>query len=145
MAKSQPEKYRLSMAGEFGVCSELSKRGYDPSITLGNAKAVDIYVPNAKGGLSRIEVKTSRSKKIVTNVFQKYFSKTQEPHPDFWVLVYIDKENVSHYYVLTHEEMGNEQMRTNGMTTWGKTSGGVDNVPITDLADYENAWNKIPK
>lgn len=32
-------KYDIGMAGEFGVCSELYKRDYNASITLGNKKA----------------------------------------------------------------------------------------------------------
>ena len=58
------------MAGEFGVCSELHKRGYDASITLGNKKAVDIYVVTAGNRQFCIEVKTSRNPRIVTGFFQ---------------------------------------------------------------------------
>ena len=44
MAKSQAEKQRLSMEGEYCACAELLKRGHNASITMGNAKAVDIIV-----------------------------------------------------------------------------------------------------
>lgn len=145
MAKLQIEKYRLSMAGEFGVCSELYKRGYDALITLGNKKAVDVYTVTSNNRQIRIEVKTSRNAKIVTGFFQKYASPSQNPHPDFWVLVYIDKNDVSHYYVLSHQEMAAEQMRRNGMSQWAHIAKGVDNVLVKDLSNYENAWDKIPK
>ena len=138
-------KYHNGMAGEFGVCSELHKRGYDASITLGNKKAVDIYVVTAGDLQVRIEVKTSRNPRIVTGFFQKYESPTHKPHPDYWVLVYIDKNNVSHYYVLSHQEMANEQMRRNGMSQWTHIAKGVDNVLVRDLSNYESVWNKIPK
>lgn len=138
-------KYDIGMAGEFGVCSELYKRGYDASITLGNKKAVDIYVAIANDRHISIEVKTSRNTKIVTGSFQKYASPNQIPHPDYWVLVYIDKNNMSHYYVLSHQEMAAEQMRRNGMSQWAHIAKGVDNVLVRDLSIYENAWDKIPK
>ena len=138
-------KYDIGMAGEFGVCSELYKRGYDASITLGNKKAVDIYVAIANDRHISIEVKTSRNTKIVTGIFQKYASPNQIPHPDYWVLVYIDKNNMSHYYVLSHQEMAAEQMRRNGMSQWAHIAKGVDNVLVRDLSNYENAWDKIPK
>ena len=134
-------RYNIGMAGEFGVCSELYKRGYDASITLGNKKAVEI----ANDRYISIEVKTSRNTKIVTRFFQKYASPNQIPHPDYWVLVYIDKNNMSHYYVLSHQEMAAEQMRRNGMSQWAHVKNGVDNVLVRDLSNYENAWNKIPK
>lgn len=147
MATKAIKRYRVGMAGEFGVCAELFKRGYDVSMTMGNYKAVDIIVTKQGGGSARIEVKTSRSsrKTIVTGFFQKYFSKTQNPHPDFWVLVYIDQYFKSHYYVLTHDEMGQEQMIRNNMTYWHHVPKGCDNVSIKTLSRYENAWHKIPK
>ena len=142
--KNKYDKYDIGMAGEFGVCSELYKRGYDASITLGNMKAVDIYVAIANGRYISIEVKTSINTKIVTDFFKKYASPNQIPHPDYWVLVYIDKNNMSHYYVLSHQEMAAEQMRRNGMSQWAQVKKGVDNVLVRDLSNYENAWNKIP-
>lgn len=149
MALTAKEKYCTGMAGEFGVCSELYKRGYEASITMGNYKAVDIIVSPQNGRAQRIEVKTSRNKRktIVTGFFQKYASPNQIPHPDYWVLVYIDKNDVSHYYVLTHQEMATEQMRRNGMSQWAPIpkNKGVDNVLVRDLSNYESAWNKIPK
>ena len=44
MAKTQIGKQQLGMAGEFSVCAELLKRGHNASITMGNAKAVDIVI-----------------------------------------------------------------------------------------------------
>lgn len=87
MALTAKEKYCTGMAGEFGVCSELYKRGYEASRTMGNNKAVDIFVFPKNGRAHRIEVKTSRSKHktIVTGFYRWYFSKRQNPHPDFWV------------------------------------------------------------
>lgn len=43
-AKFQVEKQWLGMAGEYSVCAELLMRGHNASITMGNAKAVDIIV-----------------------------------------------------------------------------------------------------
>ena len=72
MAKTSKEKYRLSMAGEYGVCAELSKRGFDASITFGNAKATDVVIILENKSFRRIEVKTTRSTRFVTGFFQKY-------------------------------------------------------------------------
>lgn len=142
MRTTSGEKLRLSVAGEYGVCSELSKRGFDVSLTFGNAKAVDIFVHLDDGSFKRIEVKTTRSNKFVTGFFQKYYDRTRNDHPDFWVLVYIDADNESHYYILTHEEMGNIQMIPNKMTEW-KRIDGCDNVKRSLVECYENRWSLI--
>ena len=142
MAKIQSDKQRLGMAGEYGVCAELLKRGHDASITMGNAKAVDIVVFLQDQTYRRIEVKTSRDKRFVTGFFQNYYDKTQTLHPDFWVLVYINDENNSHFYVLTHEEMGNVQMKRNEMDAWERIVG-CDNVLLKDIEQFEDKWEKI--
>lgn len=107
MRSTASDKLRLSMAGEYGVCSELSKRGFDVSLTFGNAKAVDIFVHLGNGSFKRI-----------------------------------DNENESHYYILTHEEMGNTQMIPNKMTVWTIING-CDNVKRSLVERFENRWEII--
>ena len=135
-------KYLLGMAGEYAVCSELSKRGWDVSITFGNAKATDIILHLPNGTYRRIEVKTSRTGRFVTNFFQKYYDKTLNNHPDYWVLVHIDDNYQTRFFILTHQELGGIQMKRNGMTTWGKVDG-CDNVLLRNIAVHENCWGKI--
>ena len=130
------------MAGEYSVCAELLKRGLNASITMGNAKAVDIVVFMQDSTYRRFEVKTSRNKRFVTGFFHKYYDINKSSHPDFWVLVHIDEDNESHYYILTHEEMGNVQMKRNEMDKWEKIVG-CDNVLLKDIEQFEDKWDKI--
>lgn len=141
MNQSQTEKYNLSKAGEYGVCAELSKRGFNASVTIGNAKATDIVIYLEDHTFKRVEVKTSRRTRFVTGFFQKYFDNCRI-HPDFWVLVHIDAENVSHYYVLTHEEMAEVQMKRNEMDEWERIVG-CDNVLLRDLEPFKEKWETI--
>ncbi len=140
MAKNQKYKQRLSIAGEYGACAELAKRGIDASITLGNAKATDLIIFQ-KDSFKRIEVKTTRSTRFVTNFFQKYYDKIRL-HPDFWILVHIDTNNVSHFYILTHEEMGEVQMKRNKMDRWEEIKG-CDNILLRDIKPFEDKWDKL--
>ena len=142
MAKFQTEKLRLSMTGEYYVCAELLKRGHNASITMGNAKAVDIIILMDDNTYRRIEVKTSRNKRFVTGFFQKYYDQTIILHPDFWILVYIDDVNQTHYYILSHQEMGEVQMKRNEMDVWERIVG-CDNVLLKDIEQFENQWEKI--
>ena len=139
---TQEEKGFLSLAGEFSVCAELLKRNITAHITLGNQKATDLLLLDKDKKSYVIEVKTSNTKRIVTSFFQKYGDKLKK-HPDFWVLVQID-DNTKHadFYILTHQEMGDAQMKRNKMSKWEPVTG-CDNVLLNDLLEYKKDWNKI--
>lgn len=141
MAADRRSKQLLSLCGEYAVVSEMCKHGYDASITLGNAKGVDVVVFDGDNHYRKIEVKTSRNERIVTGFFQKYDGDT-ESHPDYWIVVHIDENDQNHYYVMTHEEMGNVQMSHNKMNEWYKVQG-VDNIGLREIAMYENRFDKI--
>lgn len=142
------DKTRIGLAGEYRVLSELLKRGYNASLTMGNTKATDIIVFNDKRSFIRIEVKTSRSNKFVTGYYPKY-TDPSALHPDIWVL-YLpnlsEKSNGDRFFILTHEEVGKLQLEVNGgnKTEKGK---GCDNIPLKQFkgieADFEDRWGKI--
>ena len=137
-------KYQLGLAGEYAVCSELLKRGKHASLTMGNAKGMDVLVfdeTDKNRNYKVVEVKTTQDKKFVTSFFNKYYDRTQ-PHPDVWVLVHIDEQLQTQFYVLTHEELGEIQMKRNKITTWEKSSG-CDNVLLKDVEQFQNMWEKI--
>lgn len=142
--KTQVSRSFLSMAGEFGVASELNKRTFHCSVTYGNSKAMDIIVlskidPNK---YAIIEVKTTNTNKFVTNYFQKYFNSSKQ-HPDFWIFVHIDSNNLqSQYYIFTHDEVCKLQMKVNKMDSIYKVVG-CDNIPLKNLKDGLNAWDKL--
>jgi hypothetical protein len=142
MATNQSEKHFLNLAGEYGVCAELAKNEITASITYGNHKAADIWALHSNTRKAAIlEIKTTRSKRIVTGFFQKYSSKESE-HPDYWVIVSIDSNNFSRFFILSHLEMAEVQMKRNGMSKWEKVNG-VDNIDLESVSKYENQWEKI--
>ncbi len=143
MNKTQVSRSFLSMAGEFGVASELNKREFSCSVTYGNTKAMDIIVlsksdPNK---YAVVEVKTTNTGKFVTGFFQKYYDPSVS-HPDFWIFVHIDESLQSQYYIFTHEEVSKLQMQVNKMTTICQIKG-CDNIPLKNLQTGLNTWNKL--
>ncbi len=139
--KKNEDKYFINLVGEYAVCSELAKRKIQANLTLGNKKAVDIIVLRDDNKAVTIEVKTTKKNKIVTGFFQKYNS-PESPHPQIWVLVSIDEQNKTRFFILTHQELASIQMKVNKMSNW-KYVNGVDNIPIQQITDYENKWEKI--
>ena len=142
-AKNAIDKYMLGMCGEYAVCSELLKRGKMASITMGNAKSVDIIVTTPSSSqYKKIEVKTSQTTKFVTSFFRKYYD-INMPHPDIWVLVHIDADTKAvRYFILEHKELGNIQMNRNKISSW-QYSNGCDNVLLKQVLGYENRWDII--
>jgi hypothetical protein len=138
----QEEKYFLNIAGEYAVCSELAKRNIQANLTLGNKKAIDIIVLKEESKAITIEVKTTNKNRIVTNFFQKYIA-PEVPHPDIWVIVIIDKAYQNRFFVLTHYELAQAQMKSNKVDEWKENKGGVDNIPLSTIVEFENKWDKI--
>ena len=77
------ELHQKGLAGEYYVLAQLTARGYNASLTLGNTKGVDILVYNeqTKKGY-KVEVKTT------TNKLTK-FKRFEEWHTDkvyYWIM-----------------------------------------------------------
>lgn len=142
MKQSPQEKHFLNLAGEYGVCSELAKRGITANLTFGNYKSADVIFFDINTKIvSTIEVKTTSSNRVVTGFFQKYTT-PDTLHPDYWVIVQIQENLKSKYYVLSHNEMSRIQMERNNMKEWERING-VDNILIQSIEEFEDDWKKI--
>lgn len=63
MNNSSPEQQTTGMAGEFLTVGKLFKRGYQASVTFGNAKGIDVLVYNPRTErLFSVQVKTLRKR-----------------------------------------------------------------------------------
>jgi len=138
----------IGLMGEFRVASELIRRGYNASITFGNAKATDIIVLN-KSTYLRIEVKTCKNgEDFVTNYFPKY-TDSDKLHPDIWVLFLPAKDietGKDRFFILKHVEIEELQLIVNkGRKT--EKGQGVDNIPVRLIEErkneIENRWNLL--
>jgi hypothetical protein len=53
------------------------------------------------------------------------------------IIVHFDKNNFTHFFVLTHQEMAEVQMKRNGMTEWRKVNG-LNNVLLGSLKAFDD-------
>ncbi len=61
--EAKPDLQVTQMAGEFLTAGKLFKRGYQVAVTLGNAKAIDLFAENPRTGKTHtVQVKTQRDK-----------------------------------------------------------------------------------
>src|SRR6185369_11694917 len=63
VVKQRADGQKSGLAGEFFVAAELLKRGLQTSLTLGNAKAIDLFAINDNGTQFTIQVKALRDRK----------------------------------------------------------------------------------
>lgn len=152
------DKYLLSLAGEYRVCSELNKRGVFATMTYGHRKGADVYAIGGKDRPAiRIEVKTSQRNNYVTNITKKGLAESGEA-PDFWVFCEIkgslDGSFEERFFVVTHAEACFLQKKVNADCaeryrvrhgSASNSTGGVDNIPLRYLEPYKNNWSKILK
>lgn len=63
LKKKRADGQLTGLSGEFFVAAELLKRGFQTSVTFGNAKAIDLFAYSEESGNSfTIQVKSLRSK-----------------------------------------------------------------------------------
>jgi hypothetical protein len=53
------------MAGTFAVAAELSRRGYDVALTLGNTPSIDVLCASPTGRPFKVQVKSATAANFV--------------------------------------------------------------------------------
>jgi hypothetical protein len=126
--------------GKMRVTSELLKKGYEANIKFITAKSVKVIIIGDNEKSISVEVKTSRNqKKFVTNYYPKYTDSNSE-RPEIWVFYLPDKNANSdgdRFFILTHEEVGEMQLKVNKGTKTEKGKG-VDNIPLSFLENEKS-------
>ena len=130
-------KNTTHLAGEFLVAGELSRRGYPVSITMGNAKSVDIYAESSKG-MVKIDAKAGRTKSnwpILNNSVKNDL---------YYVFVYLQTDNrikkndPPEYFIVKGKEIIDYDL----IETWGKRQG-IRYLKLK-TKEYEERWDKLP-
>lgn len=162
-------KNSVSLAGEFAVLSQLTLRGFDANLTLGNTKSVDILASDPKTGkMFKLEVKTSYAGKpshskmfghTLSWMMGEKHEKIFDPNL-FYCFVNIEKEtNLFRFFIVPSKVVANYVknqheywlQNTEGLTqkdldiTMRNFRIGVDNdgyqIPTPLSKDYEDNWN----
>ena len=132
-----PSKNTSYLAGEFLVAGELSRRGYPVSITMGNAKSVDILA-EAKNTVIKIDAKAGRTKSNWP------IRKESIQNNVYYIFVYLQSDSrirdnfPPEYFVLTGQEINKKNM----VSVWG-TRQGIRYQTLKSKGYHEN-WDKLP-
>ena len=125
------------MAGEFLTVGKLFKRGYQASVTFGNAKAIDVLVYNPRTDKSfNVQVKTLRHK----NCFPMKKENLRSDHIYVFILLN-DFEHPEEYFILPGREIMLDVNRFFGASY--RDPDNPSNMPAINygpLVPYKDNW-----
>lgn len=131
------DKNTSHLAGEFLVAGELSRRGYPVSITIGNAKSVDIYASTGERVI-RVDAKAGRRKGNWP------ITKSSINEDVYYIFVYLQDKNrienniAPEYFVVS----GKEVISKNLVETW-QTRQGIRYSSL-NTNNHKERWDKLP-
>jgi hypothetical protein len=127
----EPDRNSTHLAGEYFVAAELYRRGYSVAMTLGNAKAIDLFAEHNALTVN-IQVKAIRNKKSIGWPINRQAVKDNI----IYVLVCLNDPGTSpDYFICTSEEARERIKQT-------KVMGIIDLSRVRDDL-YRDRWDKI--
>ncbi|MFP3597237.1 hypothetical protein [Chryseobacterium sp. SIMBA_029] len=132
------EKQQTGIACEYYVAGELSRLGYNVSLTFGSTKSIDLLVEKDDATMA-IQVKgIQRTKSICWN-----FDKRKVKPNILYVLVNLHADKIDEkpeFFVLTSKEMIDNFRNT---PSNGEKRTYLDYKRIKDILEFKNNWQKI--
>lgn len=130
--KQKVDKHITGLAGEFFVAAEMLKRDLSVSITLGNAKSIDLFAFNPRTQRTfTVQVKALRSKN------QFLIAPRQVRREHVYVFVILNKLGVPPVYFITPGEVLSDQASRFGKDFQHPTKPGIR---PQDLEEFKDKW-----
>ena len=129
--------YQLTgMAGEYLTVGKLFKRGLQASVTVGNAKAIDILAYNPKNKKNyNVQVKTLRKKNC-------YLMKEKniDPAHIFVFIILNEFENNEDYFIIKGSEILKNVNKFFGSTYKSESPSKMSGILYGPLKKYKDNW-----
>jgi hypothetical protein len=132
VSRQRADGQKSGLAGEFFVAAELLKRGLQTSLTLGNAKSIDLFAINDQDTRFTIQVKALRS----PNYFLIDLERVQDAC--YYVFVVLNKPDVSpDYYIVPGCDLRSDPSK---FGKWFADYKKMPGIHPKDLTEYRNNW-----
>lgn len=136
--KARRDSQKSGLAGELFVAAELLKREFQVSLTLGNAKAVDLVAFwEQTDTLHEVQVKTLRT----SNCYLLRVQTVKPTHIYVFVLLHKPGQPVEYFILVGQEIIDNQK------TLYGR--GGamlpMSGILVTPLKAYKDRWDVFKK
>lgn len=124
------ERNNTHLAGEYFVAAELYRRGYSVGMTIGNAKAIDMFANKDTRTVS-VQVKAIKDQKSVGWPIMK----DKILNDVIYIFVNLNGQGQPHYYIATAAEAVNvvNQYAARGIIT----------LSSLNNEQYHNRWDKM--
>jgi hypothetical protein len=124
------EKNNTHLAGEYFVAAELYRRGFSVGMTIGNAKAIDLFANKDNKTLS-VQVKAIRNKKSVGWPMMK----DKVIDGILYIFINLNDQAIPEYYIATAKE-AKEKVKQ-------YATRGIIDLSTLKNANFINRWDKL--
>lgn len=129
------------MAGEFLVAGKLFKRRLQVSVTMGNAKAIDLFVHNPRTDRTfNVQVKTLRQK----NCFPMRRENVKSQHVYVFVILNHDDQD-EQFFIVPGASILSDINRFFGTSYTRDKPSTLPAVNYGPLKEFENKWEVFEK
>jgi hypothetical protein len=142
MKREYRDQQLTGMAGEFLTVGKLFKRGYQASITFGNAKAIDVFVHNPRIDKSyNVQVKTLRHK----NCFPIKKESLKSEYMYVFILLY-EFDQLEEYFIVPGSDIIQDIDKFFGSTYRNPAKpSSMPAINYGPLAPYKDNWQVFDK
>jgi len=139
---SQTQKYQTQWTAQFYAAAELTRRGCQVALTLGNAPQADLLVISPKGVSYRVDVKGQRAHNF-------WLVQRHVPQPDlYYILVWVPAvlSEAPQFYILSSAEMvaGMDELKNKALAH-GKAWPGIgEGLNWGQGKPYHSKWGSLP-
>lgn len=124
------ERNNTHLAGEYFVAAELYRRGFSVGMTIGNAKAIDLFANKDNKTLS-VQVKAIRNKKSVGWPMMK----DKVIDDVLYVFINLNDQENPDYYIATGQEARSKVKQY--------TTRGIIDLTTLKSDSFYNRWDKL--
>ena len=146
MTNRKRSKHHTGWAGALAVAAELSRRGHDAAITLGNTPALDILCSSPTGKPFKVQVKSVSRPNWVQ--IQRIHLEPPVYQDLYFAVVWVNEDNAKPFvfHILSHAEVCDDYSRQPKTRRDGKALiPGREGVAWRPLVEKNiDQWGKLP-
>jgi len=129
-------------AATFATLAELSKKGFDVSMTIGNTARTDLFCSLPHSSPLKIEIK-GISGANGFNIKKEFFELTEDSQRFLIVVLVPQNDAPFRFFILSHKEARSEFSKMPEKRKDGRKYENGNGLNWGSVSSYENAWETL--